>query len=65
MKKPTNKKRWIPLILLIVFISGAFWLFRGGEEAGVPIIVRTPKLEMELDKIEKDPLPLDIQVERR
>lgn len=66
MKRLINKKRWLPLILLIVLVSGTIWLFRGtGEEAGVPIIVRTPKLEMELDKIEKDPLPLDIQVERR
>jgi hypothetical protein len=56
----------IPFILVVAVISAVVWAVGGDDEkAGVPIIVRTPKLEMQLDKIEKDPLPLDIQVEKR
>lgn len=65
MKKPISKLL-ISFILLVAVISAVVWAVGGDDEkAGIPIIVRTPKLEMQLDKIEKDPLPLDIQVEKR
>lgn len=65
MKKP-GRTRWRAIALLVSIFGGAAWIFGAAQaEAGDPIIVQTPKLQMELERIEKDPLPLDIQVERR
>lgn len=65
MKTP-SRKRLVAITLLLSIVGGAAWIFGAAQaEAGDPIIVRTPKLQMELEKIDKDPLPLNIQVERR
>ncbi|MBA4603010.1 hypothetical protein [Thermoactinomyces mirandus] len=64
MRTP-NKKRWVAIALLSGILSGSVWIFGSAQATGDPIIVRTPKLQMELEKIDKDPLPLNIQVERR
>ncbi len=65
MKMP-NRKRWVAIALLVSMIGGVAWIFGISKaEAVDPIIVQTPKLQMELEKIDKDPLPLNIQVEKR
>ncbi|MGA8943382.1 MAG: hypothetical protein WB502_11835 [Thermoactinomyces sp.] len=65
MKTP-SRKRWVAIALLACLFGGGIWLLGATQaEADDPIIVRTPKLQMELEKIDKGPLPLNIQVERR